>query len=92
MVGLLCWSKPIFAEVWIIDAMKPSGGFDEHKLMLGFNNAREALNAFNKAYNDGGARRVGALTQLSMDSLAFKNWIADGDKYVPFAPELREAA
>lgn len=79
-------------DVWIIDAMKPEGGFDEHKLMCGFTNAREALMAFNKAYNDGAARRIGAVTRMSMDSLVFKNWIKSGNKYEPMAPELREAA
>jgi phage-related protein (TIGR01555 family) len=80
-------------EVWIIDSLKPeTGAFDEHKTMLGFNSAREAIATFNKAYNDGAARRIGAVTHLSLDSLAFKNWIAFGDKYEPMAPELRRAA
>jgi hypothetical protein len=59
--------------------------------MIGFLTLREALYAFNKAYHDGGARRVGATSELDMSSLEFKNWIASGDKYLPFAPELREA-
>lgn len=79
-------------EVWIIDAMKPAGGFDEHKLMIGFRSSREAIEAFKKAYNDGAAKRIGAVTHLSMDSLTFKNWIARGNKYEPLAPELRQAA
>src|SRR5581483_1558475 len=65
-------------KVWVIDAMKPEsegGGFDEHKLMIGFRSRREALDCFNKAYNDGGARRVGANTEMSMDSLMFKDWV-----------------
>lgn len=80
-------------KVFVIDAMKPEdqgGGFDEHKLILGTKSSREALATFNKAYNDGGARRVGAVTEMSMDSLEFKNWIARGNKYEPVAPELRE--
>jgi uncharacterized protein len=79
-------------KVFVIDAMKPEGGFDEHKLMIGFQNRREALTAFNKAYNDGAARRVGAVSELDMSSLEFKNWLKNGDKYEPMAPELREAA
>jgi phage-related protein (TIGR01555 family) len=79
-------------KVFVIDAMRPEGGFDEHKLMIGFQTRREALTAFNKAYNDGSARRVGAVTELDMSSLEFKNWLKDGDKYEPMAPELREAA
>lgn len=78
-------------DVWVIDAVTPEGEFDEHKLMIGFPNSRLALDAFNKAYDNGGARRVGAVTHLSVDSLAFKNWIASGDKHEPMAPELRAA-
>lgn len=92
-----CFVGPVRSsrDVWIIDGMKPEsegGGFDEHKIMLGFRNSREALAAFNKAYNDGGARRVGAVTHLSMDSLAFKEWVQEGDKYQPYAEELRRVA
>jgi phage-related protein (TIGR01555 family) len=76
-------------EVWVIDGMKPEGGFDEHKLMLGFTSERDAVAAFKKAYNDGAARRIGAITNLSVDSLAFKNWIARGNKHEAMAPELR---
>jgi uncharacterized protein len=78
-------------EVWIVDALKSEGGFDEHKLLLGFANSHDALDAFKKAYNDGAARRIGAVTHMSLDSLAFKNWIAKGNKYEPMAPELRAA-
>jgi uncharacterized protein len=79
-------------EVWVIDAMRPNGGFDEHKLMIGFRSSREAIDAFKKAYNDGAAKRIGAVTHLNMDSGTFKNWIARGNKYEPMAPELRQAA
>lgn len=79
-------------DVWIIDALNPyTNAFDEHKLMIGFRTSREALDAFKKAYNDGAAKRIGAVTHLSMSSLAFKNWIAQGDKTIPMAPELRAA-
>lgn len=79
-------------DVWVIDAMKREGGFDEHKLMMGFTSEREALAAFRTAYDDGDARRVGSVTHMDMSTLAFKNWIAQGDKMVPMAPELRNAA
>jgi hypothetical protein len=78
-------------DVWIIDAMRPSGKFDEHKLMIGFLSKGEAVDCFKKSYTDK-VRRVGAVTHMSLDSLEFKNWIARGNKYVPVAPELRKAA
>ena len=79
-------------KVWVIDAMKSDGTtFDEHKLMIGFKTEREAIATFKKAYNDS-VKRIGAITEMDMSSLEFKNWIAHGNKYEPMAPELREAA
>lgn len=73
-------------DVWIIDAMNPEAGtFDEHKLCIGFDSSRDAVSCFKKAYNDGGARRIGGVSQLSMDSLEFKNWLVSGDKTQPYA-------
>jgi hypothetical protein len=77
-------------EVWVIDGMNPqTGAFDEHKCMLGFRNSREATDAFKKAYNDGGARRIGGVTHMSMDSLRWKDWLARGDMSRSLVPEDR---
>jgi phage-related protein (TIGR01555 family) len=91
-----CGNKHSSRDVWIIDALNPhTGKFDETKLMLGFDNSREAVDCFKKAYDDGAAKRIGAVSHLQMDSLRWKNWIADdGNKTKPFASldQMRSAA
>lgn len=78
-------------EVWIVDALNPTTGeFDEHKVMLGFNNSREAIQCFKQAFNDGAVDRIGAITHLSMDSETWKTWLAEGDKTQPLT--FRSAA
>jgi uncharacterized protein len=73
-------------DVWVVDAVNPeTGDFDEHKVLLGFHNSREALDCFRKAYDDGAARRIGAVTHFSMDESRWKNWLASGDKKRPLA-------
>ena len=79
-------------EVWVIDAMDPrTNEFDEHKVCLGFETSRDAIASFKKCYDDGAARRIGAITHLSMDSLQWKEFLANGDKRLPFARELLAA-
>ena len=73
-------------EVWVVDAVNPdTEAFDEHKVLLGFNNSREAVDCFQRAYDDGAARRIGAITHFSMDELRWKNWLASGDKKRPLS-------
>lgn len=68
-------------DVWVIDGQWPDGTFDEHKVVLGASNSREAVGYFRGTYGD--TRRIMAVTHLSVDSLQFKNWLATGDKTVP---------
>jgi phage-related protein (TIGR01555 family) len=80
-------------DVWVVDAVRPdTGGFDEHKCLLGFNSSREALDCFRKAYDDGAARRIGAVTHFSMDEWRWKDWLRSGDKTKPLAMDRGLAA
>lgn len=73
-------------EVWVVDALNPeSGDFDEHKCLLGFTSARDAVASFKKSYNDGAAKRIGAITHMSLDSVQWKAWLKSGDKTQPLA-------
>jgi hypothetical protein len=73
-------------DVWVVDAVNPeTGKFDEHKVILGAKTSHEALDYFRKAYDDGAARRIGAVTHFDMSELRYKNWIARGDKRRPLA-------
>jgi AraC-like DNA-binding protein len=59
-------------QVFVIDQHKPEGGFDEHKVMLGFRNQRAAEQAYASEYPKGwqGMGRVRA-----MSAPEFKTWL-----------------
>ena len=61
-----------------------SGKFDEHKVLLGFRNDREAKRAYVASFSDGkGEKRIGKMTHVHVDDL--KNWLKNGDTRKPAA-------
>lgn len=71
-------------HAWIVDKFKLDGSFDEHKLMLGFDNQPEAVIAYQSVYpNDGPAKITPAPLQ------ALKRWLAEGDVMRPYAEQAR---
>lgn len=72
-------------RVFVIDVYNEDGTFDEHKIMLGFNNAADAFTNYVRNYNPGffNNRR----TQVSdVSSEAFRKWIDSSHrKTKPFA-------
>lgn len=58
-------------SVYVIDQVIPGVGlFDEHKVMLGFRSAQEAVETYQKAFSDGsGKQRLGAITTFSGDTI-----------------------
>lgn len=55
-----------------------SGAFDEHKVMLGWDSERSAVETYCKAFSDGkGRARIGSVETVSMDT--FKNWLKRGN-------------
>jgi DNA repair protein RadC/GNAT superfamily N-acetyltransferase len=81
--------NPKSRQVYIIDQIDPkSREFDEHKVMLGFDDQSEAMAAYDQAFSDGtGESRRGAVTPMSMD--AFRKWLRSGDTTEPFAYTFR---
>ncbi len=72
-------------RVFIIDQYNPDGTFDEHKVMLGFNEQEEAEAAFLRNYDEEWAagRRLDGSSVLIED---FEKWIASSHrKTKPFA-------
>ena len=72
-------------KVFVVDQYNPDGSFDEHKVMLGFNDADEAksdyLANYEKGWEDG--RRIG-VTAVNLED--FEKWIASSKrKTKPFA-------
>lgn len=56
--------------------------FDEHKVLLGFDSEKDALDCYLKAFSDGkGRQRVGSVESMSID--AFKKWLKAGKTTKP---------
>jgi hypothetical protein len=82
---------PESKTIWIIDQDRfdPDGGdkgFDEHKVMLGYNKPEKALKDYLKSHYDGlGHERMSAMTEVSYDEL--KDWLKDGDMRKPISEQ-----
>lgn len=74
---------PETRAVWIINQGWPDGAFDEHKVMLGFQNEEAARDAYLMSFERGwtGLQSIHA---LSVDQL--KWWLKHGDTKKRFAP------
>lgn len=70
-------------HVLVIDQQDhATGKFDEHKVMLGYDDASAALDAYERAFSDGkGLDRVGAMHPMSVEE--FKQWLRKGDTTAP---------
>lgn len=68
------------AHVYVIDQLDPdTRAFDEHKVMMGFENQTKAIQAYDKAYSDGrGAERVGDVRRMTIPE--FKEWVNSNPK------------
>lgn len=62
------------SNIFVIDSATPEGKFDEHKVMLGFDDALSAEACYRAAYHD--ARRPMSVTEMTIDSL--REWIIAG--------------
>jgi len=65
--------------VFVFNQANNDGDFDEHKVMMGFANAEEALAAYKRSGPSG--IRNGNMVQMGIND--FKNWLSQGDKGVP---------
>ncbi len=74
---------PAAPTAFVVDQIDPrTGGFDEHKVMLGYPDAASARAAYEGGFSDGsGASRLGAMTELPVDGL--KAWLDAGDTTRP---------
>ncbi len=72
-------------KVYVVDQYNPDGSFDEHKVMLGFNDADEAMNDYLANYEKGwGEGRKIDVSAISLDD--FEKWIDSSKrKTKPFA-------
>lgn len=71
-------------KVYVVDQLKQdTGGFDEHKTMIGYRNQLEAVRAYKR--NFGKDWKMGPVKEMTMDE--FKDWSKNGDTTKPVQPE-----
>ena len=70
-------------KIYVIDQIDPeTGNFDEHKIMMGFNNISEAKRKYNEAYDDGW-KGMGEITRTNAKDL--KDWLNTANTNLPFS-------
>lgn len=69
-------------RVFVIDQLRPEGGFDEHKVLIGYRNRLDAVRAYKRNYQAGW--KVGPVTEMSVSE--FKTWLREGDTKAPLKP------
>lgn len=73
-------SNPDSDQVFVVDQIdQASGGFDEHKVMLGFDSQEAAVAAYQSNFDKGW--KTGPVKRMTMDE--FKTWIKTGDTTKP---------
>jgi len=80
--------NPKSQHVFVIDQHEPGKGFDEHKVMSGFDTPQQAIVAYAGMYNDQGVGRIGHVTAMTPDQ--FREWMASGKTSEPFGPKTPE--
>jgi hypothetical protein len=85
--------KPNGMMVFVVNQKKEEGGFDEHKIMLGFASKDEAIATYDRAFSGNlGPKLRETVVSTTVDKL--KEWIASGNTKKPFeglAESLLEA-
>lgn len=77
-------------KVFVVDQLNGSTGkFDEHKVLMGFDNLKEATAAYLSNYDEQGPQRIGMIDQTSVDS--FQKWLGS-DTTKPFSGGRLETA
>lgn len=85
--GIDCFVGPYpeSEQVFVINQRNPGGGFDEHKVMVGFSGERHARGAYMDSY-ERGWRGLQSLVPISLDQLRW--WIKHGKKNIALTAEL----
>lgn len=75
-------------NVFVVDQINQgTGGFDEHKVMLGFDSQEEAVAAYQSNFDKGW--KVGPVTQMSKDQ--FKDWLKNSDTSKPIVESQQKS-
>ena len=80
---------PESKKVYVVDQLdQKTGGWDEHKVMLGYKTKKEAIAAYKSNFDKGW--KVGPVHAMDMDE--FKDWLKNGDTSRPAAERTPEGA
>lgn len=74
--------NPSSPQAYIIDQVDEDGGFDEHKVMLGFDSLDDARQGYLDNYEDGW-KGLGEISEISVEN--FRQWVREGNTRAPFA-------
>ena len=80
-VDVFLGPAPESRAAWVLNQTDASGGFDEHKVLVGFVDARQAVDAYRFSYA-AGWDRFGVPIPVSLDQLRW--WLKFGDTTRPF--------
>jgi predicted GNAT family acetyltransferase len=77
-IDIFVGDSPKKDNVYVIDQINPdTGEFDEHKVLIGFDNMRAARKGYKENY-ERGWKGLGAITKVPIDE--FKEWAKDKEK------------
>lgn len=79
--------KPTSGRVFVVDQLnQQTGGFDEHKAMLGYSSKESAVAAYRKNFDKGW--KVGPVQSMTIPQ--FKAWLKNGDTTKPISAKESE--
>lgn len=78
-VDALIGKHPENETAFVVDHLGKGGEFEQHKVLLGFNNKIEAMRSYSKAYPD---NPRGPVSEVKVPDL--KKWLAQGDTTKPY--------
>ncbi len=79
-VDVFIGDSPESAKVFVVDQInQETGSFDEHKVMLGYDNKMKAKRGYKRNFFKGW--KVGEIREMPIEE--FKNWVKEGDTKQP---------
>jgi len=82
-IDVFLGDNPVAENIFVVDQVNPDGLFDEHKVMLGFDDIESAKAAYQSNYKEGW-QGLGNITAISVEG--FREWAENGTRRIkPFA-------
>jgi hypothetical protein len=77
--------EPESPVVFVVDQVKESGQFDEHKVMIGFRSEQDAAEAYRASYSKGW-RGLKSITAMTVNQ--FRAWVEEGNSGSPIEEQV----